>query len=195
MYVGDFDGNGSIEQVISCHNGDSSYPMSLRHDLVGVLPYLKKKYLKYEDYKLQTIDDIFTKEQLSRTIKLTAYEMHTSIIVNNKNGTFTLKPLPAEAQFSPVYAINVNDYDGDGNADILMGGNFYQSRPEAGIYDASHGLLLKGNGKGNFIVAPTSRSGFSIKGAVRDIVSLKTKNKSLVLAAKNNDIVETFIKE
>ena len=35
--------------------------MALRHDLVGALPYLKKKYLKYESYQGQTIENIFTK--------------------------------------------------------------------------------------------------------------------------------------
>ncbi|MEO5562762.1 MAG: VCBS repeat-containing protein, partial [Chitinophagaceae bacterium] len=62
MFVGDFDNNGSVEQIVSCYNGDSSYPMLLRHDLVTVLPFLKKKYLKYADYKNQTVRDIFTKE-------------------------------------------------------------------------------------------------------------------------------------
>ena len=50
----------TVEQVITCYNGDNSYPMALRHDLVRVLPYLKKKYLKYENYKEQGIEDIFT---------------------------------------------------------------------------------------------------------------------------------------
>ena len=148
MYVSDFDENGSVEQMISCYNGDKAYPMALRHDLVGVLPYLKKKYLKYDSYKEQTIEDIFTKEQLSKAVKLEAKEMRSSVLINNRNGTFTIKPLPTEAQLSPVNGITVNDYDGDGKADILLGGNFYQSKPEAGIYDASYGLLLKGDGKG-----------------------------------------------
>ena len=55
-----------------------------------------------------------------------------------------------EAQLSPMYGIAAEDFDKDGNIDILMGGNFYQSKPEVGIYDASYGILLKGDGKGNF---------------------------------------------
>src|SRR5215208_7213896 len=89
MYVSDFDNNGSVEQIVTCYNGDSSYPMLLRHDLVNVLPYLKKKYLKYESYKNQTMEDIFTKEQLSNAIKLDAREMRSSVIINNGNNTFT----------------------------------------------------------------------------------------------------------
>ncbi|HEX8677076.1 MAG TPA: FG-GAP-like repeat-containing protein, partial [Segetibacter sp.] len=53
MWVSDFDNNGMIEQIVTCYNKDSAYPMVLRHDLVSVLPSLKKKYLKYESYKEQ----------------------------------------------------------------------------------------------------------------------------------------------
>jgi hypothetical protein len=66
MYVSDFDQNGTVEQVVTCYNGEKSYPVALRHDLVEVLPYLKKKYLKYESYKEQGVEDIFTAEQLSK---------------------------------------------------------------------------------------------------------------------------------
>ena len=192
MYVSDFDNNGSVEQVVTCYNGDSSYPMALRHDLVNVLPYLKKKYLKYESYKNQTIEDIFSKEQLDNAIKLSAYEMRSSVIINNKNGTFTTKSLPLEAQLSPMFGISVKDYDKDGNPDIIMGGNFYESKPEVGIYDASYGVFLKGNGKGEFATMKEQQSGFMIKGAVRDIASVKTKKKELLLIAKNNGTIDVL---
>ena len=192
MYVSDFDENGSVEQVICCYNGDSSYPMALRHDLVGVLPYLKKKYLKYESYKEQTITDIFTKAQLAKAVKLEAKEMRSSVIMNNKNGSFTLKALPTEAQFSVVYGISVNDYDADGQQDILLGGNFYQSRPEAGIYDASYGLLLKGDGKGNFKSANEKESGIIVNGQVRNIELIKVGKKELAIFARNNEPLKIF---
>jgi len=106
--------------------------------------------------------------------------------------TFTMKSLPAEAQFSPVYGISINDYDGDGKQDILIGGNFYQSKPEVGIYDASYGLLLKGDGKGNFVAVKMQQSGFFIKGAVRDILSIKRGKRQLIVVAKNNDTTGIF---
>jgi hypothetical protein len=187
MYVSDFDENGSVEQVITCYNGEKAYPMALRHDLVGVLPYLKKKYLKYESYKEQTIEDIFTKEQLDKAVKLEAKEMRSSVLLNNKNGSFTMKPLPVEAQFSTVNGISVSDYDGDGKQDILIGGNFYQSKPEVGIYDASYGLLLKGDGNGNFNAVNEKQSGILVKGQVRNIIQLKAGKKNLVVFAMNNE--------
>jgi hypothetical protein len=187
MYVSDFDNNGSIEQIVTCYNGDSAYPMVLRHDLVNIIPSLKKKYLKYENYKEQTVQDIFTPEQLSKAVKLDAYTMQSSVFMNNKNATFTRKALPAEAQFSPMYGIAVTDFDKDGKLDILMGGNFYQSKPEVGIYDASYGVFMKGDGKGNFKVERQDRSGIFSLGAVRDMKVLNVAKHKVVLIAKNND--------
>ncbi|WP_276500234.1 VCBS repeat-containing protein [Terrimonas pollutisoli] len=186
MYVSDFDENGSTEQIVSCYNGDNAYPMALRHDLVSVLPYLKKKYLKYEDYKLQGVEDIFTEAQLSKAVKLEAYELRSCVFINDRKGGFIKQALSNEAQLSPVYAIAVEDVDGDGRKDIVMGGNFYESKPEVGIYDASYGVMLKGDGKGNFTAIKGTESGLYIRGAVRDITLTKANNKTLLLVAKNN---------
>ena len=187
MYVSDFDNNGTPEQILTCYNGDSSYPMLLRHDLVSVLPYLKKKYLKYDNYKNQTIEDIFTKEQLSAALQLDAYCMQSSVIINNGNGSFTRKGLPTEAQLSPMYGISAGDFDDDGKMDIMLGGNFHESKPEAGIYDASYGVLLKGNGKGDFTTLAPQKSGILVKGAIRDMIKIKRAGKEMILFARNSE--------
>ncbi|GAA0543755.1 VCBS repeat-containing protein [Chitinophaga japonensis] len=192
MYTSDFDNNGSTEQIITCYNKDSAYPVLLRHDLVAVLPYLKKKYLKYEQYQVQTIQDIFTPAQLEKAQRLDAYTLQSCVLLNNRKGAFTCKPLPAAAQLSPIYGLLAADFDKDGYTDMLLGGNYYQSKPEAGIYDASYGLLLKGDGKGNFSPVPAAQSGFFTTGAVRDIVTVKTKHSSLLLVAKNDDKIQVF---
>ncbi|WEA00370.1 VCBS repeat-containing protein [Mucilaginibacter sp. SJ] len=194
MYVGDFSGTGSIEDIVCTYNGDKQYPMVLRHDLVGELPYLKKKYLRYAQYKEQTMEDIFGRDLLQKMVKLDACEMRSSVLLNKRNGKFLMKPLPVEAQFSTVFGLVVKDYDGDGKKDIVLGGNFYQSKPEAGIYDASYGLLLKGDGKGGFTAVKPQVSGIVIKGAVRDIKEIKAGNNKLLIVAKNNDKTEVLVK-
>ena len=82
---------------------------------------------------------------------------------------FNLIPLPAEAQFSPVYAIAADDFDHDGICDILIGGNQYRAKPETGIYDASYGLLLKGKADGDMEICTLLHSGFFTKGEIRDL--------------------------
>ena len=192
MYVSDFDENGSLEQIICSYNGSKSYPMILRHDLVAQIPSLKKSFLKYEDYKGKTIEDIFSSSELRKATVSYAYTLASSILLNNKNGTFKITQLPSPAQYSTTYGINADDFDGDGNVDVLIAGNFYQSKPEIGIYDASYGLVLKGDGRGGFTALSQQQSGISLRGQVRDVIKLKSAENSLVLFGVNNNKIKIY---
>ena len=66
------------------------------------------------------------------------------------NGKFTMVPLPVEAQISQLNGMVVDDFDGDGNLDVAISGNDYGTEVATGRYDAFNGLMLKGDGKGNF---------------------------------------------
>ncbi|MCB0629108.1 MAG: VCBS repeat-containing protein [Saprospiraceae bacterium] len=189
MYINDFDHNQSVEQILTQFEDGRSYPMVLRTDLVMQMPALKKKYLKFKDYREQTIEDIFVPDQLARAIRLDITETRTMLFENLGNGTFSARPLPAQAQFSPMYGIALEDFDGDGHTDILLGGNLYRSKPEVGIYDASYGVYLKGDGALNFTAVPAAQSGLCIKGEVRDFALLAGKR---LLVAKNNGPLEVF---
>lgn len=195
MYVNDFDQNGTFEQIVCTYIGEESYPMALRHDLVAQIPSLKKKYLKYESYRDQKIADVFTEEQLNNAIKLDANELATSILINDGKGQFTLKHLPLEAQVSPVYGIEVDDFNGDGKTDILLGGNFYGAKPEVGRYDASYGVLLLGDGNNNFKATTHQQSGVRIDGEIRDIISINTRAGECVLISRNNNSVISLKKD
>ncbi len=193
MYINDFDQNGSAEQIICMYNGDKSYPMVLRHELVSQMPGLKKKYLKYESYKDQTITEIFTPEQLKGALKHEVYEFQSVLLINDGKGAFSVQALPVEAQMAPMFGLLITDLDRDGLQDILMGGNFYRSKPEVGRYDASFGVFLKGEGNARFTPLSPAQSGVKIFGEVRDMVELKTgPNSRLVLVARNNDVPVVF---
>ncbi len=192
LLVNDFDGNKSAEQILSMYNGEVSYPLALRHDLVMQLPSLKKKYLRYENYKEQKVSDIFSEKKIRTAAKSTVYRMESSIAINNGDGTFELLSLPIAAQYAPVHAISLEDFDKDGQLDLLLGGNFYRSKPEVGIYDGSYGLFLKGNGNGNFISVPAKDSGFFVKGEIRDIATIQVGDKNSILVARNNDRLLVF---
>jgi hypothetical protein len=115
-------------------------------------------------------------------------------LINEGQGKFSLRPLPIEAQISPIYGIEIADIDGDGHPDILLGGNLYKTKPEVGRYDASYGAYLKGDGKGNFKSVSSKESGIKMDGQVRDIVYLQTDQGELILAARNNDSILAFKK-
>ena len=192
MYVHDFDDNGSPEHIMARYEENRLLPFVRRHELVAQMPQMKKKYLHYKSYTGQTIEDIFKPTQLTAAIKLEANTLVTAVLLSRADGTFELKPLPTIAQFSPTFSILVEDFDQDGAADILLAGNFYHVKPEMGRYDASYGLFLKGDGKGNFDALANQQSGFRVLGEVRDLVSIRIKDKNYILVARNNDSIQVF---
>jgi hypothetical protein len=192
MYVNDFDQNGKIEHITEAYNGENSYPFVLRHELVNQIPSLKKKYLKYDNYKDQMVSDIFTAEQMASAIKLEAYELSSGLMINDGKGTFRFQALPVEAQVAPVYGIETGDFDEDGNPDILIGGNLYKTKPQVGRYDASYGLFLKGDGKGGFAAVAPGISGVNIDGEVRDIVTLSGLDYRIILVSRNSNSVVAY---
>ena len=192
MYVNDFDQNGSAEQIYAKYQNGKFMPFVLKHDLVAQMPVLKKKYLKFRNYIGQGIEDIFTQNQLENSIVLTANELRSSIAWNRGNGTYDIKALPVKAQFSPIYAILVKDFNKDGNLDILLGGNFHRSKPEAGKYDANYGQLYLGTGDQQFEALESSESGIFVKGEIRDLKEIPTSNGQYVLGARNNDELAIF---
>jgi hypothetical protein len=187
MYVKDFDNNGFDEQILSCYNGGVSYPLPLRDDLIRTLPYLKARYLNYKNYALQTVSDIFTPKELSDAVLKTAYTFATSLVRNNGDGSFTVVPLPVEAQLAPVYGILATDVDRDGHVDLLLAGNFDGVKPEIGRLSASYGTVLRGNGKGAFTAVRAPESGFFVPGQSRDIQRLRTPQGDLFVVARNDD--------
>ena len=112
---------------------------------------------------------------------------------NKGNNQFELSPLPREAQFSPIYAINTGDYNNDGNQDMILAGNFFGTRIKFGDYDANKGLLLTGNGKGKFEAQSDMKSGIHINGEVRDIGEVRlASGKNILIFALNSDSARLY---
>ncbi|MFT4665062.1 MAG: hypothetical protein ACI9XB_002015 [Gammaproteobacteria bacterium] len=191
LHLNDFDRNGSIDPILCTYRGAKSYPMSLRHDITKQLPHLNKQFLKYEDYALKTIEEIFPEEQRENMLTLEVKEMETVLFLND-GGQFKKANLPTAVQYSPTYAIAAEDFDKDGHVDLLLGGNLYEAKPEVGRYDASRGLFLKGNGKGSFEVIENTVSGFMVEGQIRDIEVLNIGEKKCLVVGRNDAGVKIF---
>ena len=191
MYVNDFDGNGSVEQIICKKKGEKYFPMALKHDLVEQLPSLKKKFLKYQDYKDKSIDQIFDKEILKKSLVYFCDEQR-SIVLANDGEKFRKIALPEKVQWSSTYDFEVGDFNHDGIVDLILGGNLNGVKPEVGRYDASNGLLLLGKGNFEFDPVPYYESGFTVAGEIRNISKITIANEPYLLVARNNDGVKFF---
>jgi enediyne biosynthesis protein E4 len=192
LYINDFDQNGSVEHILTRFDSGVSYPLVLRNDLLAQIPSLKKKLLYFRNYEGKTIEDIFTTEQIQKSIKLVAHDFESAVWINEGGKVFSKRKLPMEAQFSPVYAILPDDFNLDGRMDLLVGGNQYRAKPETGIYAASHGLLMIGDGNGSFTAVPSTVSGIKISGEIRSFSAFPKGKKKFVIVGKNNDKVKVL---
>jgi hypothetical protein len=187
MIVKDFDGNGSFEQIVSTFYGDTSWPITLRDDLLRALPRLEGRFPTYKSYARKSVGEIFTADELAGAEERRAYTFASMLVRNDGGGRFTLVPLPDEAQLAPVYGILPTDVDGDGHTDILLAGNFFGFRPEIGRMASSFGLLLRGDGKGAFTPVRAPESGFFVPGQARDIERVRTAAGVAYLVTRNDD--------
>jgi hypothetical protein len=133
---------------------------------------------------------MFTLDQLSSSKVYSANEMHSALFLNQSTGSFLKKDLPAEAQFFPVNGIQVMDVNKDGKPDLLLAGNDYSTEVETGRNDAGIGLLLIGDGKGEFRSLPVKESGFYVPGDVKSLESITIKGKRSFVAGKNGGKIQ-----
>ncbi|HEY8165676.1 MAG TPA: VCBS repeat-containing protein, partial [Gemmatimonadaceae bacterium] len=191
LYVSDFFNNGTVEQILTFYKHGVSYPMAGRDEITRTMPQLRAKYPTYASFGASRVEDIFAASELHQATVLQATVFASSVALNDGKGHFDVRPLPVEAQFAPVYAVIADDFDNDGKVDLLLGGNFYGVPPVLGRYDASHGLLLRGDGSGRFSSVDSEKSGLWIDGQVRDMKWLRRADGERVIAvARNNDSLQ-----
>ncbi len=188
MYVADFGHNGTLAQVLTVYKHGVSYPVAGRDELLGLIPPLRSRYPSYASFGAARVEDIFPAAELAKATLRQARVFASSVALNNGNGTFTLVPLPVEAQLAPIRAALADDFDGDGRTDLLVAGNDYGFPPVLGRQDAGYGLLLRDTGNGRFEAVDMERSGVVIDGQVRHLRWLRRADGSrVIVVARNND--------
>ncbi|HVW58789.1 MAG TPA: VCBS repeat-containing protein [Puia sp.] len=194
----DFEGNGRIDPILCYYIPDETGRKTLQvgmnlNQLTRQMPSFKKRFLKNADFASADLTALFPDDKIKDAVKLDCNELRTCWFENLGKGRFRKHVLPMEAQFAPVNAILAHDLDGDGKSDLLLAGNEYQTEVMSGRYDASYGLLLKGDGKRNFLPVTHVDRGIFIKGDVKDLKLIKDGNgDDLILVAVNNERIRIF---
>jgi len=192
MYLNDFDGNGTLDQIICAYEDGISYPVAQVDELKKQITSLDKKYPNYSDFAGKTAKDIFGSKAINRSIKKKAVMFESCLFLNDGNGRFSISTLPMEAQFSPVRDIISHDINSDGKNDIILVGNDYTAKPNYGRYDASYGWCLMGDTGNNFKALFPSASGFRTNGDPRKIVMLKAAGKQYFVVGVNDGNIQIF---
>ena len=189
MYYHDFDENGKKDIVLGYFENGVQYPLRGRLPSSRQIHAIKFKYKTSEAFSHATLEDVYTKKGLDSSLQY-QIKSFASIYLENNGDTFAIHKLPVEAQISSINQILIEDYDRDGNLDALVAGNFYGSEIETPRNDAGYGLFLKGDGKGNLEPLPTYKSGFFAPGDVKDMATIKVRDTSYIIVAKNNDSLQ-----
>jgi len=186
--------NGQVypSQILAIAKQGKYYPFLSKVDLEKPLPYLKKQFLSYEKMAGLTAEDIFG-DLLRRSKELNAATLASIALLNDGKGHFSLQPLPAVMQWSPVFSFADGDFNGDGKSDLVTGGNFYGTVPFEGRYDAMALSLAFGDGKGRFKGLIQRPAALLKTGEVRDIRPILVGGSPSLLVARNNDSLQ-FLK-
>ena len=121
--------------------------------------------------------------------------LSSGVFRNDGRGEFTFEPFPEEAQVSSIFSFCVDDINEDGIPDIITGGNFYGVTPYEGRYDGNWGDILLGKKDGHSKWLSPVKSGWLVRGEVRDIKKLKTDRGFIYAVARNNDSLVFFRKQ
>lgn len=197
VYADDFDANGKIDPIISYYEKDDSgalkeYSLHTRDALISQIVAYKKRFKDYKSFAEADFDEILKKHDRKNDFVLDAKILTTSYLENLGMDGFKISALPLECQVSPVYGVLVKDFDGDGNRDALLSGNQNSADPLFGNYDASNGIFLKGNGKGDFKSVSTLQSGLYLNGDQKSIVTLFVENHPVLLAGANQGSLKAY---
>ncbi|MES2828848.1 MAG: VCBS repeat-containing protein [Bacteroidota bacterium] len=182
----DFDDNGAVDAILCLPIMGKSYPYLTRDELLDQISLMRQRFPNYSTFANAGINEIFTPEEIKGAKTLRATYLKTAYFEMSPKGKLLEKDLPLQAQFAPVFTITCLDYNRDGFKDILLTGNINQSRIRLGNYDANHGILLAGNGKGSFKYV--KESGLNIRGDVRSVLTIN----NTVLFGINQDKMKAY---
>lgn len=185
LYRKDFDDNGTIDPVVTYYEGKEETPFASKDELVKQLPKLNKKFLSYSAFATAKLEDLFTANALREAEKKQLFELGTVYFSNDGNGRFTRIELPIMAQASSTHDILVSDLDGDGFQDLLLVGNTYEISTQLGRMDASHGIILLNDQKGNFRWQPFR--GPDVSGPARCVSKIKINGIDHFVIGINDD--------
>jgi len=192
IYYNDFDSNGSNDIVLGYYQDNKHFPLRGFSCSSEQIPGLKNKIGKYDVFAALEIEQVYGDENLQNALHYKATTFASSYIENLGKGRFKRTQLPIQAQFSNINDIMISDFNKDGDLDVLTVGNLFASEIETPRNDAGTGLLMLGDGTGNFSVLTNRESGFFANLNAKKIVMISNKKQKKLLVANNNDNLECF---
>ncbi len=195
VYYNDFDGNGSQDIFLAKKYKNNYVPVRGKECSSEQMPMLNEKFKSYDQFASASIEDVLTKEKMDKGQSHTVKGFESLILINNGE-SFDIEMLPFEAQIGPILDSEVFDFNKDGNQDILIAGNIFDTEPETPSYDANKGLLLVGNGDGSFSLdLDIKNTGLHLNRNTKQIELVMRPGAIGVIGANNNGYAQLFVKQ
>jgi hypothetical protein len=163
----DFNGDGVIEVMETYYDPTLKKTVTERglDFLAKAMPFLTERVASYHDFGRASVEELLGDR--NKFVRKVSIRDLRSVVFLNNGESFTVCPLPVEAQMAPAFGVCVGDLDGDGKEDIFLSQNFFAMQPETPRCDAGRGLWLRGDGRGNFSALNGQESGIAIYGEQR----------------------------
>ena len=200
-YAGDFNGNKRWDLIMGMwkpevpHGNMKLYPSAYRDQLAEEIPSVKKQYDIYNKFANTDLAALMRTFTAQPEVKKEAIEFRSGWIENKGNLAFEFHPFPTQAQWAPVNAIVIDDFNNDQSNDLVLIGNDFNMHPYIGRYDAMNGLILKGNKGADFSPLSIQQSGFFIPGNARAMIQIPYSNTSALIVAQNRGRMKVFVKK
>ena len=192
IYANDYDKNGSIDPVMTYYLQGTKHIVHARDELISQITAMRLRFRKYKDYADATFEQSFLPTELESAYVVCSDWFETSYVENLGSAKFSIRPLLIESQFSTVFGVVVGDYNHDDNLDVVMVGNMYSSDVNTGWYDASVGLYLLGDGKGNFKHSKAGECGLFADGDAKGLADIMLAEGDLLLVGNNTGPTQAF---
>ncbi|GJM29718.1 MAG: hypothetical protein DHS20C17_23530 [Cyclobacteriaceae bacterium] len=192
VYANDYDKNGKMDIVLGYYYDGVQYPLRGRQCSSEQIPAIKLKFEDYNSFAQATLEEVYSEGDLESSLHYQAYTFASSYVENLGDGKLSIQQLPNEVQISSINGIVTNDFNGDGNIDLMVAGNLYNAEVETTRNDAGYGNVLLGDGTGNFSPLSYAESGIYIPHDTKDLKLLKGKKGLFIVAANNNEALKIF---
>ncbi|MEQ9437586.1 MAG: VCBS repeat-containing protein [Cyclobacteriaceae bacterium] len=192
VYYDDFDENGSKDVVLAYYNFGTQYPLRGRSCSSQQVPMIKEKFQSYDLFASADLAEVYEEDNLEESLNYQADTFASVYLENTGNGAFEIHALPAQAQFSSVNDILIDDYNQDQHLDILLAGNLYGAEIETARNDAGVGLLLLGDGSNEFASLTPAESGFFVPNNVKSLGVVRSDQDIQILVGSNDERLQIF---
>jgi hypothetical protein len=136
MYLSDFDGNGSMEQIVCQSMDNRDFPVHDADEMFSQMPILRKKFIQYKRFASADMVELFGREALDRA-QLFQLEETASCLFLQDGAVWLRQQLPDELQYSSIHSIL--SIKGKSGYNFFAGGNDFRVKPQFGRLDGSQG--------------------------------------------------------